>query len=92
MSKYDSIRTAAEMVQEVRMHGLSTAQEDLNRVADIFGRSNVEELVRLANDIRGRSTPSSATSGAGKKSPASGTCTPIPSMRSSWRCGKSVTS
>lgn len=51
MSKYDSIRTAAEMVQEVRMHGLSTAQEDLNQVADIFGRSNVEELVTLANDI-----------------------------------------
>ena len=51
MSKYDNIKTAAEMVQEVRMHGLSTAQEDLNRVADIFGRTALDELVRLANDI-----------------------------------------
>lgn len=51
MSKYDSIKTAAEMVQEVRMHGLSTAQEDLNRVADIFGNTQIEELDRLANDI-----------------------------------------
>lgn len=51
MSKYDSIKTAAEMVQEVRMHGLSTAQEDLNRIADIFGNTQIEELDRLANDI-----------------------------------------
>lgn len=50
-SKYDSIKTAAELVSEVQMHGLSLDQEDLNRVADIFGRSPVEELVRLANDI-----------------------------------------
>lgn len=51
MSKYDSIRTAAAMVKEVQMHGLSMEQDDLNRVADIFGNSTIDELVALANDI-----------------------------------------
>lgn len=51
MSKYDSIKTAADLISEVQGHGLSTAQEDLNRAADIFGNSSVEELDRLANDI-----------------------------------------
>lgn len=50
-SKYDSIRTVAELVREVQMHGLSTTQEDLNRASDIFGHSTVEELATLANDI-----------------------------------------
>lgn len=51
MSKYDSIKTAAELVKEVQMYGLSVAQDDLNRAADIFGNSTIEELVALANDI-----------------------------------------
>lgn len=51
MSKYDSIKTAAELVKEVQMYGLSMAQDDLNRAADIFGNSTIEELVALANDI-----------------------------------------
>lgn len=51
MSKYDGIKTATAMVKEVQMHGLSTNQDDLNRVADIFGNSTIEELVALANDI-----------------------------------------
>lgn len=51
MTKYDSIKTAAELVREVQIHGLSMAQDDLNRAADIFGNSTVEELVALANDI-----------------------------------------
>ena len=51
MTKYESIKTAAELVKEVQMHGLSVAQDDLNRVADIFGNSTIEELVALANDI-----------------------------------------
>ena len=50
-SKYDSITTAADLVKEVMAHGLSTVQDDLNRAADIFGRSSIEELVNLANDI-----------------------------------------
>ena len=29
MSKYDSIKTAAELVAEVQAHGLSLAQEDI---------------------------------------------------------------
>lgn len=33
MSKYDGIKTAAELVREVKNHGLSTVQEDLNRAA-----------------------------------------------------------
>ena len=51
MTKYESIKTAAELVKEVQMYGLSVAQDDLNRAADIFGNSTVEELVALANDI-----------------------------------------
>ena len=51
MSKYDSIKTAAELVAEVRVHGLSLAQEDICRVKDIFGNAPIEDLVALANDI-----------------------------------------
>lgn len=51
MSKYDSIKTAAELVAEVQAHGLSLAQEDICRAQDIFGRSAVQDLVALANDI-----------------------------------------
>lgn len=50
-SKYDSIKTASEMVEEVMVHGLSTNQADICRVQDIFGQSTIEELDRLANDI-----------------------------------------
>lgn len=50
-SKYDNIKTATEMVQEVICHGLSTNQEDIIRVQDIFGQSTIGELDRLANDI-----------------------------------------
>ena len=50
-SKYDNIKTATEMVQEVICHGLSTNQEDIIRVQDIFGKSTIGELDRLANDI-----------------------------------------
>ena len=50
MSKYDSITTAKDLIIEVAMHGLSTIQEDINRAADIFGRTCIEELASLAND------------------------------------------
>ena len=50
-SKYDNIKTATEMVQEVICHGLSTNREDIIRVQDIFGQSTIGELDRLANDI-----------------------------------------
>ncbi len=49
-SLYDSIKTAEELLKEVAAHGLSTKAEDICRVQDIFGRTTVEELVRLAND------------------------------------------
>ena len=51
MSKYDSIKTAAELVAEVQAHGLSLVEEDIVRAQDIFGHSTVKELVDLANDI-----------------------------------------
>lgn len=51
MSKYDNIKTAADLIREVQNHGLSLNQDDLNRAADIFGHSTVDELVSLANDI-----------------------------------------
>lgn len=50
-SKYDNIKTAAELVSEVQLHGLSLAQEDICRAQDIFGHTSIEELARLANDI-----------------------------------------
>lgn len=50
-SKYDSIKTAAELVKEVRLNGLSLAQEDICRAQDIFGNTPIEELAFLANDI-----------------------------------------
>lgn len=50
-SKYDSIVTAADLVIEVQLNGLSTAQEDICRAQDIFGNTNIGELARLANDI-----------------------------------------
>lgn len=51
MSKYDSIVTAADLVAEVRLHGLSTDQEDICRAQDIFGNTPTVELAILANDI-----------------------------------------
>jgi len=51
MSKYDSIKTAADLVSEVKLHGLSTDQEDICRAQDIFGNTPIVELAALANDI-----------------------------------------
>ena len=51
MSKYDGIKSAADLVIEVQLHGLSTAQDDICRVQDIIGHASIEELDRLANDI-----------------------------------------
>ena len=50
-SKYDTIKTAADLVREVQNHGLSTNQDDICRAQDIFGNASIEELARLANDI-----------------------------------------
>jgi len=50
-SKYDSIETAADLVREVQIHGLSIDPNDICRAQDIFGYTSVEELARLANDI-----------------------------------------
>lgn len=51
MSKYDSIKTAKEMIAEVMIHGLSLDPEDICRVQDIFGNTPMKELADLANDI-----------------------------------------
>lgn len=50
-SRYDTIYTARALVREVMAHGLSTRQEDLVRIQDLFGNSTIDELVDLANDI-----------------------------------------
>ena len=49
-SIYDSIKTAAELVSYVSVHGISTKMEDTCRAQDIFGHSTLEELDALAND------------------------------------------
>lgn len=50
MSIYDNIKTAKDLIIEVKAHGLSTKQEDICRAQDIFGHSTVEELAALATD------------------------------------------
>jgi len=50
-SRYDSIETALDLVREVRAHGLSLEQNDINRAADIFGHASIKELTDLANDV-----------------------------------------
>ena len=50
MSIYDNIKTAKDLITEVRAHGLSTNQEDICRAQDIFGHSTVGELAALATD------------------------------------------
>lgn len=50
-SRYDNIQTAAELVREVSLHGISLDVDDINRAADIFGHSPEEDLAFLANDI-----------------------------------------
>lgn len=47
-SKYDSIKTARELIEEVAFHGISTKEEDICRAQDIFGHSTVSELSALA--------------------------------------------
>ena len=47
-SKYDNIETVADLVNEVMLHGFSTAQEDIIRVQDILGGSTVGEIAFLA--------------------------------------------
>ena len=48
-SIYDSIKTAEELLKEVAAHGLSTKPEDICRAQDIFGRSEVKELIHQFN-------------------------------------------
>lgn len=49
-SMYDNISTAADLLMEVKMHGLSMNTADICRAQDIFGHTEVKELIRLAND------------------------------------------
>ena len=51
-SKYDSIKTAEELMKEVDARGISTKEEDICRAQDIFGHSSVEELKGLARKRR----------------------------------------
>ena len=48
MSKYDHITTAADLIREVRQHGMSTLTEDIVRIQDIIGHSTVGEIEFLA--------------------------------------------
>lgn len=56
MSIYDNVKTAAELVREARLHGFSTATEDICRAQDIIGHSCEEQLVNLVEDSDKRST------------------------------------
>lgn len=51
-SKYDSIKTAEELMKEVDARGISTKEEDICRAQDIFGHSTIEELKGLARKRR----------------------------------------
>lgn len=47
--KYDDIKTAKELVEEVALNGMSLNQDDQIRAQDIIGHSTVGELEELAN-------------------------------------------
>lgn len=49
-SIYDNIKTAKDLIFEVKAHGLSIKTEDICRAQDIFGNSTVGELEALATD------------------------------------------
>lgn len=49
-SIYEKIKTPKELLELVKVHGLSTEIEDICRAQDIFGRAPIEDLVALAND------------------------------------------
>jgi hypothetical protein len=67
MSKYDAIKTAADLINEVRMFGLSADQDDVNRAADIFDNSPIGELVALANDDGTRTDENGHKWGTGRR-------------------------
>jgi len=46
---YNDIKDAKELVREVIAYGLSTDQEQLNRVADIIGTTQIGRLAEIAN-------------------------------------------
>lgn len=48
-SIYDDINSAEELINHVIAHGLDITLNAKNRAADIFGRTSMEELTRLAN-------------------------------------------
>lgn len=48
-SKYDSIKTARGLLAEVALNGISTREEDICRMQDLFGHSTTEELKELAS-------------------------------------------
>lgn len=50
MSQYDNIKTPAELIRSVRVHGLSLNTEDICRAQDIFGRCPIENLEELAKN------------------------------------------
>ena len=49
-SIYDNIKNPKDLLILVQRQGLSTKDEDISRVQDIFGHASEEELVALAND------------------------------------------
>ena len=49
-SIYEKIKTPKELLELVKVHGLSAEIEDICRAQDIFGRAPIEDLVTLAND------------------------------------------
>ena len=50
-SRYEKIKTAKELMTDIQIHGRFTSIEDTIAIQDILGKSTVDELVDLANDI-----------------------------------------
>lgn len=55
-SIYENIKTAKDLLFEVKAHGLSLKTEDLVAAQDIFGNSSEGELIELANANNTRAT------------------------------------
>lgn len=50
MSEYEKITTARELINMVRIRGLSTKTEDICRAQDIIGHTTEDKLDELANE------------------------------------------
>lgn len=50
MKTYEEIKTARELINNVKVHGLKNDMESINRAQDIFGHTSIDALEDLAHE------------------------------------------